>query len=255
MKKAAIVAISTVIIIIVAVAALVGFTTQTDTSKETSGPVVTSQPTSSEFNDQVREQEFSQVIEEITESFNCSGNARCFTGIITGIIDGDTVRVSGQSIRFALSSAPEINEGGGIKAREFLESVCPVGSTVLVDEDDGQTQGSYGRILAVVYCNGMNLNEAVLDAGLATISASFCSYSEFSTSVWAKRHGCTSKSSDVVVVPQIKQDSCDQSYPDFCIPPPPPDLNCSDIPQKRFTVLQPDPHRFDGDKDGIGCES
>jgi micrococcal nuclease len=33
------------------------------------------------------------------------------------------------------------------------------------------------------------------------------------------------------------------------------DLDCGDIPQKRFTVLQPDPHRFDGDKDGVGCES
>jgi micrococcal nuclease len=32
-------------------------------------------------------------------------------------------------------------------------------------------------------------------------------------------------------------------------------LDCGDIPQKKFTVLQPDPHRFDGDKDGIGCES
>lgn len=52
---------------------------------------------------------------------------------------------------------------------------------------------------------------------------------------------------------QIQSD-CDPSYPDFCIPPPPPDLDCGDIPQKRFTVLQPDPHRFDGDKDGIGCE-
>jgi len=28
-----------------------------------------------------------------------------------------------------------------------------------------------------------------------------------------------------------------------------------DIPQKRFTVLPPDPHRFYGDKDGIGCKS
>jgi len=33
------------------------------------------------------------------------------------------------------------------------------------------------------------------------------------------------------------------------------DKICGDIPYKRFTVLQPDPHRFDGDKDGIGCES
>lgn len=48
---------------------------------------------------------------------------------------------------------------------------------------------------------------------------------------------------------------CDPSYPDFCIPPPPPDLDCGDIAQKTFTVLPPDPHRFDGDHDGIGCET
>ena len=51
------------------------------------------------------------------------------------------------------------------------------------------------------------------------------------------------------------QNQCDSSYPDVCIPPSPPDLDCKDIPQKGFTVLPPDPHRFDGDKDGIGCES
>ena len=51
---------------------------------------------------------------------------------------------------------------------------------------------------------------------------------------------------------------CDPAYPDpgVCIPPPPPDLNCGDIPYRRFTVLAPDPHGFDGnDNDGIGCES
>lgn len=48
---------------------------------------------------------------------------------------------------------------------------------------------------------------------------------------------------------------CDPSYPDFCIPPPSPDLDCGDIPYKRFTVLQPDSHRFGGDKNRIGCES
>ncbi|MGB3496500.1 MAG: hypothetical protein WBA57_27480 [Elainellaceae cyanobacterium] len=53
----------------------------------------------------------------------------------------------------------------------------------------------------------------------------------------------------------IAQSNCDPSYPDFCIPPAPPDLNCADIEEKDFTVLQPDPHRFDRDKDGVGCES
>jgi micrococcal nuclease len=48
---------------------------------------------------------------------------------------------------------------------------------------------------------------------------------------------------------------CDSSYPDECIPAYPPDLNCGDISDKRFQVLYPDPHGFDRDGDGIGCES
>ena len=47
---------------------------------------------------------------------------------------------------------------------------------------------------------------------------------------------------------------CDPSYPDVCIPPPPPDLDCGDVAYGGFTVYQPDPHRFDGDYDGVGCE-
>jgi len=55
--------------------------------------------------------------------------------------------------------------------------------------------------------------------------------------------------------PPTARPNCDPSYPDVCIPPPPPDLDCGDIPYRRFRVLEPDPHRFDGDNDGIGCES
>ena len=48
---------------------------------------------------------------------------------------------------------------------------------------------------------------------------------------------------------------CDAAYPTVCIPSPPPDLNCGDITAKNFTVKSPDPHKLDGDRDGIGCES
>jgi hypothetical protein len=52
---------------------------------------------------------------------------------------------------------------------------------------------------------------------------------------------------------------CAASYPTVCIPPPPPDLNCADIPYKNFRVrwdvADPDPHHFDGNRDGVGCES
>jgi len=52
----------------------------------------------------------------------------------------------------------------------------------------------------------------------------------------------------------VQQGACDPNYPDACIPPPPPDLDCSDIDERRFTVLPPDPHNLDGDHNGIGCE-
>jgi hypothetical protein len=48
--------------------------------------------------------------------------------------------------------------------------------------------------------------------------------------------------------------NCDPSYPTVCIPPPPPDLDCADVNASGFKVVGSDPHGFDGDGDGIGCE-
>ena len=48
--------------------------------------------------------------------------------------------------------------------------------------------------------------------------------------------------------------NCHPSYPTVCIPPSPPDLDCPQIPYTNFTVLPPDPHGFDGNNNGIGCE-
>ena len=47
---------------------------------------------------------------------------------------------------------------------------------------------------------------------------------------------------------------CDRAYRGVCIPYPPPDLNRGDIEYRRFVVLPLDPHGFDGDRDGVGCE-
>lgn len=49
--------------------------------------------------------------------------------------------------------------------------------------------------------------------------------------------------------------NCDPSYPTVCIPPGPPDLDCGDIPYRRFEALPPDPHKLDRNQDGIACES
>lgn len=58
-------------------------------------------------------------------------------------------------------------------------------------------------------------------------------------------------------IPQPAPANCDPSYPSVCIPPiaVSGDLDCGDINHRRFTVVPPDPHNFDGDFDGVGCES
>lgn len=64
----------------------------------------------------------------------------------------------------------------------------------------------------------------------------------------------------VVAASTPGEQRCHPSYPDFCIPPPPPDLDCRDIAANRkpfrvrHDVRNPDPHRFDRDRDGRACE-
>jgi hypothetical protein len=48
---------------------------------------------------------------------------------------------------------------------------------------------------------------------------------------------------------------CDPAYPTVCIPSPPPDLDCGQVQYTNFVVRPPDPHNFDSDGDGRGCES
>ena len=49
-------------------------------------------------------------------------------------------------------------------------------------------------------------------------------------------------------------EGCDSSYPEICITTYSAKLICADIPFRNFTVLLPDPHGFDSDGDGTGCE-
>ena len=48
---------------------------------------------------------------------------------------------------------------------------------------------------------------------------------------------------------------CDPRYPSVCIQKTNKDLNCSDIPYYDFWVGKSDPHGFDGNNNGWGCES
>jgi endonuclease YncB( thermonuclease family) len=127
------------------------------------------------------------------------------TGIVTRIVDGDTLDVHINRIitgvRFALVNTPERGEAGYKEAKDFLEDRCPVGSTVLVDSDNGQNL-SFDRIVGVVYCYDatddantdnrddndrmINLSDALLDHDLAKPVTKYCDTSEFSHREWIK---------------------------------------------------------------------
>ena len=49
--------------------------------------------------------------------------------------------------------------------------------------------------------------------------------------------------------------NCDPAYPDVCLPIFPPDVDCSEIQERGFTALAPDPHGLDFDRDGVACEA
>ncbi len=125
-------------------------------------------------------------------STECKGLADCFRGTVTEIVDGDTLDVNNVRIRLAMVDTPEVGEGGYEAAIDATESVCPVGSEALVDEDDGQKGGSFGRLIGVVYCDGndSSLNEILMETGKAVLYEDFCGVSEFANEDWVTRYGC-----------------------------------------------------------------
>lgn len=73
--------------------------------------------------------------EPATPSLACKGSADCFMGTVTDIADGDTLDVNNVPVRLALVDTPEVGEVGHDEATGFTESVCPLGSRALVDEE------------------------------------------------------------------------------------------------------------------------
>ena len=196
------------------------------------------------------EEQTQKMQEKIYDLYSCSGSAGCYTDFVTRIVDGDTIYTKNLKIRLSLTNTPEKNQVGYSEATQYTESLCPVGSMILVDQDDLQQVDNYGRILAKVYCGDKVLNSRLLFSGNANILTQYCSTSEFSGEAWAQRFGC-----EISTQPKTQATNCDPSYPTVCIPSPPPDLDCGEISYTNFKVSGSDSHRFDGDKDGIGCET
>jgi micrococcal nuclease len=107
-------------------------------------------------------------------------------GNVTHVVDGDTLDINGIRIRLSLVDTPERGQPGFKEAKNFVTSLC-LGKKGELDVDNGQRRGDrFGREIGVVYCDGINVNEKVMNNHLATILTEYCDISEFSSKNWAK---------------------------------------------------------------------
>jgi micrococcal nuclease len=101
-------------------------------------------------------------------------------GNVTHVVDGDTLDINGIRVRLSLVDTPERGQPGFKEAKEFVNANC-LGKKGELNVDDGQRGGDrYGREIGVVYCDGLNINQKLMDNHLAKILRQFCEISEFS---------------------------------------------------------------------------
>jgi micrococcal nuclease len=192
-------------------------------------------------------------------------NTKIETGEVVRVIDGDTieVRIGGEPyrVRYIGMDTPEVGDPFGTEATARNRELV-WGQSVTLVKDVSETD-RYGRLLRYVFVADTFVNYELVVQGYALTSTYPPDVACADTFVDAQRAavaagsglwaaGAGSLGQGSATAPPFG--NCDQSYPTVCIPPPPPDLDCSDIPYRRLRVLAPDPHRFDGDHDGVGCE-
>lgn len=190
---------------------------------------------------------------------------------VSRVIDGDTIEVSigGNlyKIRYIGIDAPEtvapntpVQQMG--KEASAANKSLVEGKTVILEKDVSETD-RYGRLLRYVFVGDLFVNAELVQRGFAKVSTypPDVKYQSLFLQMQqeARAAGRGLWSTAIASAPQPtgvspRPGNCDPAYPDVCIASPPPDLDCKDIPYKRFRVLGPDPHRFDAQHDGIGCE-
>lgn len=85
------------------------------------------------------------------------------------VVDGDTLDADGVGrIRLVGVDTPERGEPGYKEAKDFVKKNC-LGKTIYLDIDDAKKEDKYGRILAIVYVDGKNINKELLEQNYAEI--------------------------------------------------------------------------------------
>lgn len=197
---------------------------------------------------------------------------------VVRIVDGDTLVVAGdERVRLIGIDTPEVDrdECYADEATTHLATLVPPGTAVRLAYD-AERHDRYGRTLAYVFRvdDGFHANLAMARDGYAlqlTIPPNVAYGDALGDAVADARTagrglwggaceaavGSPAGAAGGATGPAAPgAAACDPAYPTLCIPPGAADLDCGDIAERRFPVLPPDPHGFDGgDGDGVGCET
>lgn len=223
----------------------------------------------------------------VTAVLASSASSRPVTSRVASVYDGDTLTTTaGDKVRLLQIDTPELGSGEcySRKAATALKLLAPLGAEiVLVADPSLDDRDRYGRLLRYVFAGGTNVNLELVRLGAAApyfyrgergryspqLYAAARAAKAAKRGLWGACPKTTLDPNRAVATGQSgppassgstatgsRSGKCDPSYPTVCIPPAPPDLDCGEIEFRRFKVLPPDPHGFDGrDNDGIGCES
>lgn len=100
----------------------------------------------------------------------------CLSDTLRWIIDGDTIVLqTGEHIRLYGIDSPEMSTNEGIKAREFLVSILPLGSELRIERE---AIDHYKRTVAVIYYKGECINHLMVKHGHAQVWSKYCKRSE-----------------------------------------------------------------------------
>jgi micrococcal nuclease len=199
---------------------------------------------------------------------------------VAAVVDGDTIELaSGRRVRLLQIDAPEVGDGEcyAAEATAALSSLLPSRSRVRLERDPVLDQEDrYGRLLRYVFAEQANVNVALVRRGAASVwfyqgergryAGTLLSAARRARSdrrgLWRACPGARLDPSAAVQTSSSRSATppaggggggCDPSYRGACIPAPPPDLDCAQI-DGPVAVAGSDPHRLDGNDDGLGCD-
>lgn len=199
-------------------------------------------------------------IKQVLDSFELIAGAE----IVQAIIAAQTQQATQQE-ELENTLAVEIDSSdteGATPARFEFEADITGGTepyTIMWDVDDDQIAESNEETLVATFRQAGTYN---IDVVVADIEGQIASDSVEVTIEEGEEAPLDERPSTVQEeeqqtdkVPEEEETTCDSSYPNICIPSPPPIMSCDDIEARNFEVQSPDLHHFDADNDGVGCET